>query len=199
MSTSRISRITLLTLVAVVPTPLLAQAAFRPTYDRVSVGARFGGLSGAANLNDVGTADWRLGWAASVDGTVWLHRYVGVRASGAWGQDSIQGAAPGVVGRRKFNKFFYDGDVVLRYPTRAGSGALVPYVLGGVGAASIHQLDSDSTWTKFAGNFGAGVEYRFKRIGVRAEGRDFIYKFDRYGFDKTQHDIVWGGGVTVSF
>ena len=63
----------------------------------------------------------------------------------------------------------------------------------------MHQLGSDSTWTNFAGNFGAGVEYRFGRIGVRAEGRDFVYKFDRYGFNRTQHDIAWQGGVTVSF
>jgi len=26
-----------------------------------------------------------------------------------------------------------------------------------------------------------------------------VYKFDRYGFDKTQHDIAWQGGVTLSF
>src|SRR5581483_8847080 len=123
-------------LAVLAPARLPAQAGFRPTYDRVSVGGKFGGLSGAANLNDAGTADWRLGWAASVDGTVWLHRYVGVRASGAWGQDSIRGAAPGVVGRRKFNKFFYDGDVVLRYPARAGSAAIIPYVLGGARSAS---------------------------------------------------------------
>lgn len=199
MRTSSISRLTLLILAAVAPAPLLAQAGFRPTYDRVSVGARFGGLSAAADLNDAGTADWRLGWAASVDGTAWLHRYVGVRASGAWGQDSIRGTTPGVVGRRKLNKFFYDGDVVLRYPARAGSAELIPYVLGGAGAVSIHQLGSDSTWTKFAGNFGAGLEYRVRRIGVRAEGRDYVYQFDRYGFDRTQHDIVWDAGITVSF
>src|SRR2546425_5996695 len=37
--------------------------------------------------------------------------------------------------------------------------------------------------------FGGGIEYRFGRLGVRAEGRDYVYKFDRYGFDKTQHEI----------
>jgi len=51
----------------------------------------------------------------------------------------------------------------------------------------------------FSGRHGAGFEYRFSRIGVRAEARDYIYKFDRYGFDGTQHDIAWQGGVTVSF
>lgn len=199
MRTSSISRVVLLILGAVAPTALLAQAGFRPTYDRASVGAQFGGLSGAADLNDAGTADWRLGWAANADATLWLHRYVGVRASGTWAQDSIRGTAPGVVGRRKFNKFFYDADAVLRYPTSTGSGTLIPYVVAGAGAVSIHQLGSDSTFTKFAGNFGGGLEYRFGRFGVRAEGRDYVYQFDRYGFDKTQHDIVWDGGITVSF
>ena len=56
-----------------------------------------------------------------------------------------------------------------------------------------------ATWTKFGGNVGAGFEYRFGRWGVRAEGRDYVYKFDRYGFDKTQHEVAWQGGVTVSF
>ena len=164
---------------------------------RVTLGGAFGGLSGAANLNTAGTADWRLGWVGSLDGTVWLQNYVGIRASGSWAQDSIRGAA--LSGRGKFNKFTYDADVVLRYPIQSGTGTFSPYVLGGVGAISVHQLDSDSTWSKFAGNFGAGVEYRFGRLGVRAEGRDYVYKFDRYGFDKTQHDIAWQGGLTLSF
>ncbi len=91
--------------------------------------------------------------------------------------------------------------MVLRYPIQTGSATLTPYVLGGAGAISVHQLGADTTWSKFAGNFGAGLEYSFGRIGVRAEGRDFIYKykFDRYGFDKTQHDIAWQGGLTLSF
>src|SRR2546421_10387588 len=38
----------------------------RPVYDRFTVGGAFGGLSGAANLNHAGTADWRLGGAASL-------------------------------------------------------------------------------------------------------------------------------------
>jgi hypothetical protein len=149
-------------------------------------------------LNDAGTADWRLGWAASLDATVWLHRYLGLRASGTWAQDSLQGAS-GLVGGGKFDKFFYDAAVVLRYPTFLGSGTLVPYVLGGAGAVTLQQVDSDDQWTKFAGNFGAGLEYRFGRWGVRAEGRDYVYTFDRFGFDRTQHDIAWQAGVTFAF
>jgi len=163
----------------------------RPVYDAVTIGGAFGGLSGAANLNQAGTADWRLGWAASLNATGWLNDYVGVRAGGGWGQDSVRGAT--LTGRGKLNKFTYDADIVLRYPLRAGSGTVSPYLVGGLGAISVHQLGSDSTWSKFAG------KYRFRHVGVRAEGRDFVYKFDRYGFDKTQHDIAWQGGLTLSF
>jgi len=183
--------------VGIRPTAVEARTGFRPAIDQVTLGGSFGGLSGAANLDQAGTADWRLGWAASVDATLWLHRYLGVRGSGSWAQDSLRGAS--LVGRGKFNKFTYDADLVLRYPTATGSATLIPYVLGGAGAISVHQLGSDSTWTKLAGNFGAGLEYRFGRVGVRAEGRDYVYTFDRYGFDKTQHDIAWQGGVTLSF
>jgi hypothetical protein len=178
--------------------PAPAQAPGRsPLADQFTVAGAFGGLSGAADLNDAGTASWRLGWAGSVDATYWVLPRVGLRASGSWSQDSLESSA--IVGRGKFNKFAYDADIVLRYPLNAGASTVIPYLLGGAGAVSVHQLGSDSTWTKFAGNFGGGIEYRFGRLGVRAEGRDYVYKFDRYGFDKTQHDIAWQGGVTVSF
>ncbi|HYX83101.1 MAG TPA: hypothetical protein VE714_11955 [Gemmatimonadales bacterium] len=172
-------------------------ARINPLADRFSLAAAFGGLSGAANLDPTGTADFRLGWAGSLDASYWVLPRVGLRVSGTWAQDSLRGAAIG--GRGKFNKFAYDAGVVLRYPLAAGAGTFTPYVLGGAGAISVHQLGADSTWTKFAGNFGGGIEYRFSRFGVRAEGRDYVYKFDRYGYDKTQHDIAWQGGVTVSF
>lgn len=181
---------------ALAPRALHAQSP-NPRADRFTVAAAFGGHSGAADVNPTGTASWNLGWAGSIDGNYWIQPKVGVRVGGTWAQDSLDGAA--LTGRGKFNKFAYDANVVLRYPLAAGAGTFIPYVLGGAGAVSLHQLGSDSTWTKFAGNFGAGMEYRFSRIGVRAEARDYVYKFDRYGYDKTQHDLAWQGGVTLSF
>lgn len=174
--------------------PLFAQSSFG--YQGITLGGAFGGHSAVSDLGQAGTVDWRLGWAASADATVWLHQFAGLRASGSWAQDSLRGAS--LSGRGKFNKFYYDGALVLRYPIEASKGAFTPYVLGGAGAVSVHQIGSDSTWTKFAGNFGAGLEYRVGRVGFRAEGRDFVYKFDEYGFDKTQHDIAWQGGLTLS-
>lgn len=203
MSKRSLSLVAAALVVATLPAALRAQVnttattatLVRPA--RFTVGGAFGGLSGAANLNPAGTADWRLGWVGSLDGTVWLQKYLGLRASGGFAQDSIRGAT--LTGRGKFNKFTYDADVVLRYPLDAGAATVTPYVLGGAGAISLHQLGASDTWSKFAGNFGAGLEYRFGLVGIRAEGRDYVYKFDRYGFNKTQHDIAWQGGLTLSF
>ncbi|MCI0406157.1 MAG: porin family protein [candidate division Zixibacteria bacterium] len=184
-----------LAIAAFTSSPLFAQSSFG--YQGVTLGGAFGGHSGVSDLNQTGsTVDWRLGWAASADATLWLHQFAGLRASGSWAQDSLRGAS--LSGREKFNKFYYDGAVVLRYPVQAGTGIFTPYALGGAGAVSLHQLGSDETWTRFAGNFGAGLEYRVGRVGFRAEGRDFVYKFDEYGFDKTQHDVAWQGGLTLS-
>src|SRR2546427_1595660 len=85
--------------VGIRPTAIEARTGFRPAVDQVTVGGAFGGLSGAANLDPAGTADWRLGWAASVDATLWLHRYLGVRASGGGGPGSPRGETPAPVGR----------------------------------------------------------------------------------------------------
>jgi len=200
MSKRSLSLVTAVLVAALTPVALRAQTSTAPEpigSGRFTLGGTFGGLSGAANLNPAGTADWRLGWVGSLDGTVWLHRNVGIRASGSWAQDSIRGAA--LTGRGRFNKFNYNADLVLRYPMEAGSATFTPYLLGGAGAISVHQLAASDTWTKFAGNFGAGLEYRFGAVGLRAEGRDYVYKFDRYGFNKTQHDIAWQGGLTLTF
>src|SRR2546428_10027091 len=66
--------------VAAPPRPATLQAVPRPTYDRVTLGGGFGGLSGAAHLDQASTADWRLGWIGSVGATPRLHPYVGLPA-----------------------------------------------------------------------------------------------------------------------
>src|SRR5260370_11284330 len=72
--------------VGIRPAAIEARTGFRPAVDQVTLGGAFGGLSGAANLDPAGSADWRLGWAASVDATLWLHRYRRLWAPGGWGQ-----------------------------------------------------------------------------------------------------------------
>src|SRR3989441_7587654 len=88
------------------PTVVASQPGLRPSFDRVTVGGAFGGLSGAAHLDQAGTTDWRLGWIGSVRATPRLHQYVGVRPSGSWAQDSIRGAP--IPRRGKLHKLTYD-------------------------------------------------------------------------------------------
>src|SRR5919106_2287351 len=128
----------------VAPAVLVAQSEMRPSVDRYTVAGALGGVSGGTELNEGGAADWQPGWAASVDATYWLHRYLGVRAGAGWAQDSISGAS--VAGRGRFNKFTYDASVVVRYPMQAGSGTFSPYAGGGGGGVALHQLGSHSPW-----------------------------------------------------
>ena len=74
---------------------------------------------------------------------------------------------------------------------------LVPYALVEVGAVRVHDKGSDSSFTRLASNVGLGLGYRLGRLGLRAEGRDLIYKFDRFGYSKTQNDLLWQAGLTV--
>ena len=46
---------------------------------------------------------------------------------------------------------------------------------------------------------GADADLAEAILEPGAEGRDFVYKFDRYGYNKTQHDIAWQGGLTLTF
>jgi hypothetical protein len=181
---------------AAAPVALHAQEDERPAWDRYTVAGAFGGLSGPDRLNGAGAPDWRQGWAGSVDGTYWLSRNVGLRAGSTLAQDRARSAT---ISGETFNKVTYDANVVLRAPRRTGQGTVIPYVVAGAGGITIHPVGSGSNWTKPAGNVGAGVEYRFARWGLRAEARDFVYRFDRYGYNHTQNQVAWQGGLTLSF
>jgi len=81
----------------------------------------------------------------------------------------------------------------------AANGRIIKLANSGAGGITIHPIGSGSSWTKAAGNAGAGLEYRFARWGLRAEARDYLYQFDRYGYRHTQNQVAWQGGLTLSF
>jgi len=177
-----------------VPAAVSAQsAADRPS---VVLFANGGGNSSVTDLNDAGTASLKTGWTAG-GGIGWqINRYVAVRGTFDFAQAKGEGAASAFNGQR-FNKYFYGGDVQLRYPTASG---LAPYLLAGAGAVTIDNKDDPTfdKFTKFAGKGGIGLEYVPPRsnVGFFAQGASYIYKFDRNGFDKTQADILWTAGLS---
>jgi len=175
-----------------------------PGGDRFSVNVHGGGffatssLGAATEFDDTGTVGGNA--------TLWLHRNVGVRASVLWAQ-------PDVIDERVFTQtnssiaredpdvWLYSGDLVLRLPLAGGNFTWFPYAVGGFGGKT-YDFATLSSATDFAGNFGAGVELRFGhsgRWGINTEVRDFVSSFDRLGFDETLHDVIWTGGISLTF
>jgi len=108
-----------------------------------------------------------------------------------------EGAAAGALSSAHLNHYFYGGDVQLRYPTTSG---FAPYLLVGAGAVTIDNADNGAlaSFTKFAGKGGLGVEYvpPGSKVGFFAQGSSYLYNYDRDGFDKTQVDLLWTGGLS---
>jgi opacity protein-like surface antigen len=141
----------------------------------------------------------KTGWALGGGAGVQVNRYLAVRGVFDFARNKGSAGSTAYAGQR-FNHYFYGGDVQLRYPT---AGGFAPYLLAGAGAVTIDNKDDPTfdKFTKFAGKAGLGVEYVFPSngVGVFAQGASYIYKYDRGGFDKTQTDVLWTGGLSYRF
>jgi hypothetical protein len=188
-------------LVLLLPTLAVAQAPAASAEDRPALilFANGGGSSPLTNLNESGTADLKTGWALGGGAGVQVNRYLAVRGVFDFARNKGSAGSTAYAGQR-FNHYFYGGDVQLRYPT---AGGFAPYLLAGAGAVTIDNKDDPTfdKFTKFAGKAGLGVEYVFPSngVGVFAQGASYIYKYDRGGFDKTQTDVLWTGGLSYRF
>ncbi len=159
---------------------------------RLTLGASFGGASPNQSLGT--SADWKSGWSADANLGLRLTAKLGVRADANIAQNDLSGST--IPGEQRFNKVSYIASGVWQREEMPGT-KVMPYVLAGVGAVRVSDKGTDSSFTRFAGNVGAGVGYKLGRIGLRAEGRDLMYKFDRFGYSKTQNDLLWQAGLTV--
>jgi opacity protein-like surface antigen len=177
--------------------PSIATAQSSQTLDRPALVffANGGGNSSLTDLDDAGTSSLKTGWTAGGGAGVQLNRYLAVRGTFDFAQADGASATP--FAGQSLNRYFYGGDLQLRYPTTSG---LAPYVLLGAGAVTIDNPDNAAfdRFTKFAGKGGLGVEYSLPRsdFGLYAQANSYIYRFDRNGFDKTQVDLLWTGGVS---
>ena len=177
--------------------PGIATAQSSQTLDHPTVVlfANGGGNTSLTDLNDAGTSSLKTGWTAGGGAGVQLNRYVALR--GTFDFARADGESGTAIAGQTLNRYFYGGDLQLRYPT--GSG-LAPYVLLGAGAVTIDNPDNAAfdRFTKFAGKGGLGVEYILPRsnFGLYAQASSYVYQFDRNGFDKTQADLLWTGGLS---
>jgi hypothetical protein len=163
--------------------------------------ARGGGFSALNDLNDAGTADFKTGFNVGGGVGMQVNKYVVLDGDFSWGQHEVR--QNGVASGTKVNQFFYGADVKLQYPTARG---FTSYVLAGGGAVTFHERGtSGADRTKGFGRFGAGLAYQIPRShwALYAQGDGFVYKVSDFsngtvltGFDKTQVDIVYSGGVS---
>ena len=177
--------------------PSLATAQVSQSLDRPTVVlfANGGGNNSLTDLNDAGTTSLRTGWTAGGGAGVQINRYVALRGTFDFAQ--AKGDNGTSISGQQLNHYFYGGDLQLRYPTASG---LAPYVLLGAGAVTIDNPDNAAfnRFTKFAGKGGVGLEYTIPRsnFGLYAQASSYVYKFDQNGFDKTQADLLWTGGLS---
>jgi len=175
-----------------VATAQSSQSLDRPT---VVLFANGGGNNSLTDLNDAGTTSLRTGWTAGGGAGVQINRYVALRGTFDFAQ--AKGDNGTSISGQQLNHYFYGGDLQLRYPTASG---IAPYVLLGAGAVTIDNPDNAAfnRFTKFAGKGGVGLEYTIPRsnFGLYAQASSYVYKFDRNGFDKTQADLLWTGGLS---
>ena len=157
--------------------------------------ANAGGNSSLTDLNDAGTASLQTGWTAGGGVGLQVNQYLAVR--GTFDFAHAEGHATSALSGQALRRYFYGGDVQLRYPTASG---IAPYVILGAGAVTIDNPDNVAfdRFTKFAGKGGLGLEYALPRsnVGLFAQASSYVYDFDRNGFDKTQVDLLWTAGVS---
>jgi len=162
-----------------------------------------GGYSPLAHLDNAETIDWKTGFNIGGGAAYQFNKYWAVRGNFTWGRAEARDKGPGTISQIdgvKFNRFIYDGDVQFRYPFRSG---IAPYVFAGGGAVTTkpHNTDNTDSFTKGAGKFGLGVHYQIprSRAALYVESATWVYKWKQYGFDRTQYDITWNGGVSYTF
>ena len=138
-----------------------------------------------------------------------LTRFAALRATYNFARSQGERNAFSPFSGNYFNRHYYGGDLQLR----TGGSGFVPYVTVGGGAVTIVPDSSavllspsgarfsNDSFTKPAARASLGFDYQFpgSGFGLYAEGSGWAYKWDRYGFDRTQLDTNWGAGLTYRF
>ncbi len=160
-----------------------------------------GGFNSFAHLDAAETTNFKTGFNVGAGAGYQFNRYVALRGNFTFARAEAQSDLRSIsIAGTKFNRLLYDADVQLRVPV---GGGVAPYVFAGGGAITVkHDVTpEDPDFTKGAGKFGVGVQYLIpgSKVGIHAEATTWVYKWDRYGFDRTQYDTTWSGGLSYRF
>jgi hypothetical protein len=173
-----------------------------------------GGNSSFRDLDEASSSSFDTGYNVGGGIGVQLTRGVALRASYTFSRATANGSATTAffspVAGNDFDRHYYGADLQFRAYNQSG---VTPYFFLGGGAVTVSPTNnaiiltpagaqfSNDSFTKPAGRAGIGLEYQFPRsgFGLYAEAAGWAYKWDRYGFDRTQVDTNWGGGITYRF
>jgi opacity protein-like surface antigen len=160
-----------------------------------------GGFNALAHLDPAETTNFKTGFNVGAGLAYQVNRYVALRGNFTFARAEAQSDLGTLtIAGTKFNRFLYDADLQLRYPLEGGAA---PYIFAGGGAITVRHdvTPEEPDFTKGAGKFGLGISYQIpgSNVGIYAEGTTWVYKWDRYGFDRTQFDTTWSGGLSYRF
>jgi hypothetical protein len=160
-----------------------------------------GGFNSLVHLDEADATNFRTGFNVGGGVAYAFDKYVALRGNFTFARAEAQTQASAVtIAGTNFNRFLYDGDLQFRYPL---AGGVAPYVFVGGGAITVkHDVTPDeASFTQGAGKFGVGLSYAIPRSNVAfyVEGTSWVYKWDHYGFNRTQFDTTWSGGVSYRF
>jgi len=182
--------------------PVYAQSSGSSSNTGVVVAVQGGGLTSVTDLNDAKTADFKTGF--NVGGAIGYQftPIVALRGTYTYGRAESRGSAfpASLVAGTQTNRQYYGAELQLSAPV---AGGIAPYLLVGGGAVTIKPdtTPSQDSFTKPAGKAGVGINFNVPDTGVSifAEGSGWFYQFDKFGFDKTQFDLVWSAGLSYRF
>lgn len=157
-----------------------------------------GGYTPLTDLNAVG-GDFETGFGLGGGVGYQINRNLALRGTFHFTRSRAQAPSLPLIDGQDYDRYFYDVDLQVRYPTRVG---LAPYVVLGGGAVTLDpQTGGMDSFTKLAGKVGAGLSYHFRESGASlfAEWDGWFYDWDRSDVDRTQFDTAWSGGVRFTF
>jgi opacity protein-like surface antigen len=169
-----------------------------------------GGHNSLRDVDPNSDTNFRSGYNFGGGLGIQLSRSVALRGVYTFSRSEGRSGTFSPISNNDFDRHYYGADLQLRAMNDSG---FTPYIFGGGGAVTVRPDSgavitsplgvrfSNNSWTKPAARFGLGFEYQIPDtgFGLFAEGSGWAYEWDRYGFDETQVDATWGGGLTYRF
>ena len=174
--------------------PAYAQSSGK-TDQGVVISVQGGGLTSVTDLNEAKTAKFKTGFNLGGSIGYQFNPFLELRGTYIYGRSDREGTGFVSGFGENANRQFIGGELKLSAP-----GPISPYLVAGGGAVTV-KTGTLQSFTKPAGKAGIGLSIDIPNtpVSIFGEGTGWAYKFDQFGFDKTQFDLAWSAGLTYRF